>query len=67
MKYRQYKIRHFDTKEIMVAWLDHPRMQPGDTFTIKDDAIEGHWTVVERYGLSDKADLYKPWRVGGIV
>lgn len=65
--YRQFDLRHNDTR--MTCWLlaSDPRLKPGALITLKKDDEERHWEIVR---VSQMALDHPPdtrWQVGGLL
>lgn len=65
--YRQFQLRHDDTR--MTCWLlaTDARLRPGALVTLKGDPQERHWEVTHISQMTLESPPEKRWRVGGLM
>lgn len=65
--YRQFQLRHNDTR--MTCWLlaDDPRLRPGTLITLKQDPEERHWEILRVSQVSLPSPPDTRWKVGGLI
>lgn len=66
--YRQFDLRHDDTR--MTCWLlaTDRRLRPGVLVTLKNDPVEQrHWEVIRVSQHSQEQPPDKRWKVGGLL